>query len=193
LTKAELRVALLERAVGLSPDERTEASNQAQERIVVLPEYESAEIIALYSSLPTEVGTDLLFRRARADGKRVVFPGYAEANGAPELREVTEIAELEPGPHGFLHPPHEARVPVAQVSLCIVPGLGFDRRGWRLGRGKGYYDRLLAGRRPRSHIVGLCFEHALLDHIEAEPHDVAVDYVATPSELWRAARPGNTR
>jgi 5-formyltetrahydrofolate cyclo-ligase len=52
---------------------------------------------------------------------------------------------------------------------------------------------LLAGRPAGSCTVGLCFDHALLDRIEAEPHDVAVDYVATPSELWVVPRPGSSR
>jgi len=187
--KARLRSQLRETGREVGEEARREASRLAQERLLALPELGRAAVVALYAALPSEPDTGLLFERLRAAGKRVVYPGYAF--GEPELREVRALDELRPGARGILHPPAGTTVAPEQVELFVVPGMAFDRHGHRLGRGQGYYDRLLARRSPASTAVGLCFDFALLDELTPEPHDVPVDYVAAPSGLFE--RPGRSR
>lgn len=173
----------------MGEEARREASLCAEERVLDLPEFARARVLALYAPLPSEMDTALLFERGRAGGKRVVFPGYAF--GEPELREVRSLDELRPGARGIRHPPAGMAIPPEDVDLFVVPGMAFDREGMRLGRGQGFYDRLLARRSAASTAVGLCFDHALLDRLEPEPHDRPVDYVAAPSGLFE--RPGRNR
>ncbi|MHB8419995.1 MAG: 5-formyltetrahydrofolate cyclo-ligase [Myxococcales bacterium] len=187
--KESLRERVLAAGRALPAAAWRDGSLRVQERVLGLPAFQRARVVALYASLPSEPDTALLFERARADGKRLLFPGYAL--GAPELREVRDLSELAPGPRGIRHPPRGPAAAPGEADLFVVPGVAFDRQGHRLGRGQGFYDRLLAGRAPSSTSVGLCFDHSLLERIEPEPHDVPVDYVAAPSGLFE--RPGSQR
>jgi 5-formyltetrahydrofolate cyclo-ligase len=82
--------------------------------------------------------------------------------------------------------PECPEVPPAELDLILVPGLGFDRSGRRLGRGGGFYDRFLAEPSLRAIRCGVLFDAQLVDQVPAEPHDILVDYLATPSQLWKA-------
>jgi 5-formyltetrahydrofolate cyclo-ligase len=77
-------------------------------------------------------------------------------------------------------------VPPAEIDLVLVPGLGFDRSGRRLGRGGGFYDRFLSEPTLRATRCGVLFDTQLVEAIPAESHDVMVEYLATPSQLWKA-------
>ncbi len=189
-SKDALRAQMLERARAATPDERQADSRRIQSRVLALPAFAEAKVVALYAPFLTEPETALLFSGARAAGKVAVFPGYAE-QGEPELREVRDLSDLASGRHGFAHPRPGSPVQAAAVDLFVVPGVAFDREGNRLGRGGGYYDRLLAAARPGAVRVGLCFDPALVERAVPEAHDVPVDYVATPSALW--ARAGQAR
>ncbi len=188
--KEKLRAQVREAGRALSDRAKREASRRLQERVLALPEYAAARVVSLYAPFPSEPDTERLFAQARAAGKRVVFPGYA--SGGPDLRELSDLADLREGSRGGLrHPPPGPAVPPEQVDVFVVPGMAFDRAGRRLGRGQGFYDRLLAKRGASSTAVGVCFDHALVEPLEVEPHDLPVDYVATPSELFE--RPGRKR
>lgn len=73
-------------------------------------------------------------------------------------------------------------VDVEKLDLIIVPAVAYDRKGNRIGRGKGYYDRLLA--RTNALTIGVCYDFQLFDEVETEPHDRAVDLVITPSGIY---------
>lgn len=77
-------------------------------------------------------------------------------------------------------------VPPQEIDLILIPGLAFDRTGRRLGRGGGFYDRFLADPALRAVRCGVLFECQLLPEIPAEPHDIHVDYLCTPGQLWKA-------
>ena len=82
--------------------------------------------------------------------------------------------------------PECPEVPSEEVDVILVPGLGFDRSGRRLGRGGGFYDRYLAQSQLRAITCGVLFDEQLVDAIPAEPHDIVVSHLATPSQLWKA-------
>lgn len=95
---------------------------------------------------------------------------------------VRSADELVRGAFGVLEPPDGAlEVASGAIDLILVPGLAFDIRGGRLGRGKGFYDRFLAGVRGLK--VGVCFADQVVESVPREPHDIAMDVLATPGGL----------
>lgn len=93
-------------------------------------------------------------------------------------------ASLAAGSFGIHEPPADAPVcPVAEIDLFLCPGMAFTTGGVRLGRGKGYYDRALADAKPRPTKVGVCFREQIRQLIPADPHDVPMDFLATPAGI----------
>jgi len=115
------------------------------------------------------------------DDKRVALPRVA----ADELvfHWVASRMELLPGKFGILEPSAEASHAGNEFDLILVPGLAFDLRGGRLGRGKGFYDRFLA--EARGLRAGVCFDDQIVDGVPSEPHDLRMDFVVTPSSIYR--------
>lgn len=96
------------------------------------------------------------------------------------LHQIEDPADLSPGTFGILEPP--AGAPVVepeQVSVFLCPGVAFDPGGRRLGRGGGYYDRLLARRSADSLVIGVCCERQLVAEVPAEDHDARMDLIVT--------------
>ena len=121
-----------------------------------------------------------LAMRIRAMGKRVVVPRVLPGPGALELREIRSPArDLAKGAFGVLEPRVESTraVPPGEVDCAVVPGMAFDREGRRLGRGGGYFDRLLARLAPGVARVGLAFRCQVLDELPIADHDEPVHRV----------------
>jgi len=92
---------------------------------------------------------------------------------------------LSPGAHGIPEPKENSRFAIRNSQLCLVPGLAFDREGYRLGYGKGYYDRFLAQNEIET--LGICYEAMLFDHLPRGAQDIPVRKILTekPSSMWR--------
>ena len=129
----------------------------------------------LYHSLPDEVDTHAFIRRWSAR-KRILLP--VVKGDDLELRLYTGDDRLTEGAFHIDEPTGTAFTDYAAIDLAVIPGVAFDRRGNRLGRGKGYYDRLLP-RIPTAYKLGLCFPFQVLDQIPAEAHDIPMDEVLT--------------
>jgi len=157
-------------------------------RFAVQPEYAAARTLMLYVGVRSEVGTRTLLTAAIREGKRVVIP-YC-AGGELELFLLESLDELMPGIYGIPEPRRELRalperrVDPSQTDLVMVPGVAFDRRGGRLGHGKGYYDRFLPRLRPDALAVGAAFECQLLGEVPMLPGDVFMDRVITEKGVY---------
>jgi len=171
------------------PD-KDEASEIICATLAALPEYVAAETVMGYVHFRSEVRTRGLLATALDAGKRVVVP-YCLADHL-ELFLLESMDELAPGTWGIpepmveLRPLGHRRVDASRLDLVVVPGVAFDRRGHRLGHGKGYYDKLLVHVRPDALLVGLAFECQLFPEIPTRPHDVAMDRVITETAVHRA-------
>ncbi len=177
MPKPTIRQALLHQRRHLSVDTCLTDSLCIQQRLLELPEFSSAGSLALYSPVLNEVFTQEVFAVARTHGKRVAYPRVLA--GAIEFVAVEDQGELVSGTFGIPEPQGSVTLEVAQLDLLVVPGVAFDGEGYRLGYGKGFYDRALQGHnRPRC-LVGLCFEFQLLPVLPAEIHDVRMDLVLT--------------
>ena len=139
--------------------------------------WRTAGTVLLYHPLPGEVDTTMLLEKALLMGKRVLLPKVV--GDELELRIYTP-GSLQPGTYNIMEPTGEV-FPVDsyhEIDLAVIPGVAFDRHGARLGRGKGYYDRLLS-LMPNAYKIGICFPFQLLEHIPSEPHDMLMNEVVS--------------
>lgn len=140
-----------------------------------LTEHPTLQTIAVFAALPGEVDlTDWIPARR---GIRRVFPKVI--GNHLTFHQVRDPGnDLVSGAFGIREPhPDLTEVPVETIDAFLCPGLAFDKHGGRLGRGKGFYDRLLANARTDSLKVGVCFPWQVVDDTFAEPHDIAMDAV----------------
>lgn len=158
--------------------------DRAQERLLGLAEVRSARTVFLYSAIGSEVPTDRASRALAAGGAVLAYP---RVRGTElELFGVGDSSELRPGYRGIREPPADALpVELAEVDLFVVPGMAFDRRGNRLGRGGGHYDRLLQAAGPRARRIGLCYAERVLERIPVAPWDRSVQCIVTENEVIR--------
>ncbi len=189
--KEELRRAAYD-ARNAQPD-KDEVSRQAVERVLQLPEYQAASTVMWYIDCRSELRTRHHLPGALASGKRIVVP-YCTVDDAGAnklgLWRLESFDELVVGKWKILEPPRERwdepgkRVEPAELDLVLVPGVGFDRHGSRLGNGQGYYDRLLDHVRPECALIAVCYESQLFDRLIVGPHDVSMDKVVTEAAVY---------
>jgi 5-formyltetrahydrofolate cyclo-ligase len=182
--KQSLRAEVRARLAGMSAEAQKKQSERACEILLALDTYAKAESILLYMPLRGEVDVRLIMERAISDGKSVALPRYVPETAAYNAFFIGS-QPLVPGPFDILEPAVSNPAPVNRLDLIVAPGLGFDARGRRLGRGKGFYDRLLSVATGVK--CGICFDEQLLAEIPVEPHDVALDFIATPTR-WLDCR-----
>ncbi len=139
------------------------------------PAFEAAHTILLYHSLKDEVDTHDFIRKWSRN-KRILLP--AVVNDELELRQYTGPEDLTIGRYGIEEPSGAPFCDYDAIDLIVVPGVAFDRRGNRLGRGKGYYDRLLP-RIPSARKIGICFPFQIVEEIPAEAFDIRMDEIIT--------------
>ena len=180
--KTTIRKEILEKRKSQDPQVNAAQSRSITGTLIGRKEFQTADRILIYLSKDGEVGTDHLLGRAFELGKRVCVPVVDRGND--EIR----ISEL-PGPEiGFRLGAFGVREPAEgdlnfvspdQIDLVVVPGLAFDRRGGRIGYGKGYYDGLLTQLRSRVPRIALAFEFQVLDTVPQDENDIQVDTIIT--------------
>jgi 5-formyltetrahydrofolate cyclo-ligase len=167
--------------------ESEQASRDIAVRLKEQSIWTKSQSILFFSPLAGEPDLRFLCSEAIAGGKRVAFPKYSAATDSYSAVAVADASrDLVPGQFGIPEPNSFCvEVPLNFLDLILVPGLGFSLAGVRLGRGKGYYDRLLAS------VVGVrcgvAFDWQVVAELPTEAHDVFVDCLATPS-CWRVFR-----
>ncbi|MFH7597529.1 5-formyltetrahydrofolate cyclo-ligase [Streptomyces racemochromogenes] len=191
--KASLRRELLAARRALSPESRRTAAHALARSALALPELAGARTVAAYVSVGAEPGTRELLDALRDAGKRVLLPlllpdndlDWAAYEGPDSLAEAAH-----PGKMRLLEPSGPPLGPqaVTGADAVLLPGLAVDRRGMRLGRGGGSYDRVLARlERAGAHpaLVVLLYDEEVVARVPEEPHDHPVQAVATPSGVVR--------
>ncbi|MCW1885742.1 5-formyltetrahydrofolate cyclo-ligase [Luteolibacter flavescens] len=137
-----------------------------------------AKTIAAFVAIPGEVF--LLPLIAELQDRRWVLPRIEGETMKFHLVDAA-MPRLHPGPFGLAEPMHDSPVvPIDEIELFLCPGMAFTRSGKRIGRGKGYYDRALAGSRSESLRAGVCFREQVLPELPTDPHDLPMHFLATP-------------
>lgn len=179
--KAILREQIRARLKAISAAHRTVESAQLCARLHGAEVWQAAHTVLLFAPLPDEPDIWPLLADALHADKRVALPSFDKASEEYCARQIQDrdkdilsgqFSVREPGVHCPV-------LALNQLDLMLVPGVAFDLGGWRLGRGRGFYDRLL----PLAGGVkcGVAFDEQIVDAIPTEPHDVKLNRILTPT------------
>ncbi len=157
----------------LTDSERAAAAARVFERVRSMAAFMMARNVLMYHSLPDELSTrEFIDSFAGDPGKQFFLP---RVNGLDLEILPYERTRMHLGAFRIEEPDGDDTVDISQIDLVIVPAVAYDRHGNRVGRGKGYYDRLLA--KSSAVTVGVCYDFQLFDEIDCEEHDVPVHFV----------------
>ncbi|MBO7052128.1 MAG: 5-formyltetrahydrofolate cyclo-ligase [Prevotella sp.] len=187
MTKPKLRKYIRSLIREYSAEQLEELSLPIVDSILSHPMVKKTDTILLYHSLPDEVSTHSLLNELRKQGKRILLPQVI-SNTEMRILEYKDTASLTKGAYGIWEPQAHNSSHSQDVSkdymipqLAIIPGRAFDKEGHRLGRGKGYYDRLMSQYANIYHTsvykIGVCFHFQLLESIPHDNFDVTMDEV----------------
>jgi len=171
------------RRAPVAPAEAHAAAERIRDFLLADPAVSGASRFGLYAALPDEVSTRPLFDALTGAGRRCLFPRTL-ANGELRFGAVEHFDDLRPGRYGVPEPPETAVTGLDAGDVIVVPGLAFDRRGFRLGRGGGYYDRTFPpGESRQPFLIGATFSDRILESLPHDSHDRAMDAIVTEREL----------
>jgi len=178
MNKSILRRKVLQVLATLPLHQRVSANVQIEKNLIELLEFKKAKTILFYASFASEVSTYSLLRRFwhLHNKQRLILPRVMNDNLI--LQQVENFENLKMSNWGILEPlPNCLKILPKEIDLAIVPGVAFDKKGNRLGRGKGFYDRLLP--EISASKIGLAFSCQIVKSLPTQAHDVKVDKVVT--------------
>ncbi len=166
-TKKSLREKMRSKLLSQSPEERTAKSRLIRGKLLKEELFKKAACVCFYVSLPTEVDTSAIIDDALVMGKRVVVPLSDLENKEVKLYQIKDRSGLT------------RSVATEEVDCVIVPGLAFDKRNNRVGRGGGFYDRFLQAFGAETPKIGLAFSFQVVQEVPHESHDVPLNLILT--------------
>jgi len=155
--KAALRETMKQRLRAMNAEDRQSLSDEICENVLQMTQWQEAQNVVLFLPLPSE-------------------PIIAPLKLDCDMRKVPEVI-IPQSPKNGLHLPD-------QIDLVLVPGLAFSKERHRLGRGGGFFDRMLSDRAKNAFKLAICFSFQVVDAIPVEEHDVKVDAVVTEQGVW---------
>ncbi len=179
--KETLRKKLKEKRDNLPKEEVEKLSRLVVERIKGLPQYRKAKTVMLYHPVGNEVDLTPLMEEIWRDPKKVLLLPKITADGEMVAVEVPGRELLRKGKFNIVEPIGGKIVKPEKIDFVAVPGVAFDKRGCRLGFGKGYYDRFLP--RVKGFKAGVAYDFQVVDTVPCEGHDVPLDAVITPATI----------
>ncbi|MCC8112582.1 MAG: 5-formyltetrahydrofolate cyclo-ligase [Bacteroidales bacterium] len=182
MKKEDIRIRIKAQKTLLSPEEKRQAALEAFERLENHAAFLMAQRILMYHSLPDEIST-LDFIEKWQHRKNFFLP---RVNGVNLDILPYDQSTLKLGAFQIEEPQGDDTTDISEIEMIVVPAVAYDKRGNRVGRGKGYYDRLLA--ETKAIKVGVAYDFQLVDEIDAEPHDVKVDIIVTPRGVFSVKR-----
>jgi 5-formyltetrahydrofolate cyclo-ligase len=186
-SKSEIRKRILKMRNSMTDVEVKSKSQIISDKLKSLDEYNSSKTIFVYMSFGNEVDTLNLIKYMLKDNKRVVIPYTDTINTVIIPSELKSLEDdLILNKFGYYEPKFEniQKVETDELDLIIVPGVVFDKNLNRIGFGKGYYDRILVGKKPSTKAVAVAYEFQVLDEIPSEPHDIKMDMIVTEENIY---------
>jgi len=180
--KKQIRKEMKERRQQLSPAQVEQLSRQVRQRVEELYPVQEASNIMAYASIGNEVNLLPLLEKWRQEGRTILLP-RVESGGRMEAVIWTGWDRIKSGPFGIREPLGEPFDP-ASIDVVLTPGLVFDYKGYRLGYGKGYYDRFLTRLSPSAFFCGIGYEFQVIENVHPHPGDIPMHWIVTDhSEL----------
>lgn len=188
MKKDEIRRNMIEKRNSYSTDEILEKSSKIYGNLLNLPEFQEADYCLLYADFNNEVMTRDIFDECIRRKKKVFFPKCTKND--MNFYQVVSAGELRDGMYGIKEPINlniEYKYNEKINTLMIVPGVAFDIRGYRVGYGKGYYDRFLQDK-PLVNKVGLSFSYQLTEEVPNDEYDIKMDKLVTEELVYSFLR-----
>ncbi len=180
--KETLRREMLQKRKSLSEEEIREASLKVCERIKELSSFKRAKTVMLYYPVRGEIDLRPLFEEVLRDPQKVLLLPKVTRDGDMLAVELAEGTPLVKGGFGIPEPAGGRIFKPEKIDFVTVPGVAFDKRGCRLGMGKGFYDRFLP--RVKGVKVGVAYDFQLVENVPCEEHDIPLDLIVTPSGIF---------
>ena len=176
--KKALRAAIKNRIAAMTREEMRRQSIAVCMRLTQTYEFINANTVLVYSAMKGECDPRLLADIAHGMGKRVAYP---KCEGDELGLYIGDESKFIPGAFGIPEPDDSCeRIDMAEVDFAVIPGVAFDKNGGRLGRGKGYYDRLLKD--SKTVRAGICFNEQMVESVPMDIHDGRIDMIV--AENW---------
>lgn len=188
MSKRILRSRLVAQRSSMPPDEALRRSADVQENVRQVPGWQELRTVLVYLPFQNEVDTWELIHELWGRGASTLAPCCRpECPGEMDFYQFRSLQDLRPGSY-TIPEPDPGLCPLVDVRNCeciLTPGVAFDRQGFRLGFGGGYYDRLLALTEKNVQTIGLAYDFQIMETLPREPHDQAVQVVCTDKErIW---------
>ncbi len=185
--KAELRLKIRTVLKSFSPEKRASDSAKLCANLRQQSFFQTAAAILFFAPLPEEPDLWPLLNEVLATNKMIALPCFDSENQTYLPRHVRDIhVEIMSGKFGIREPaPTCVAIPLKDLDLVFVPGVAFDANGHRLGRGKGFYDRLLENFTGKK--IGIAFDEQVVDAVPVGKNDVKVDLILTPTRSIRCS------
>jgi 5-formyltetrahydrofolate cyclo-ligase len=180
--KEKLRKKIFTIRKSISDSEVLEKSRMIEKRLFSMAEFEKSSTILFYISYGKEVYTHEMIKKCISE-KNIAIPVTNIKERRLILSKLDNWADLTIGPYGILEPKKEKirKIPTKDLDLIVIPGVGFDEKGNRLGHGKGYYDNILNDTKALK--IAIAFEFQIFENIPTQKQDVSMDKIITEKRL----------
>lgn len=182
--KAELRASLLAKRRIITGTARHQASESAANLLVTMPCYQESQHIACYLARKDEIDTQPLIDRIWRDGKQCYMPVLSQQReNHLDFVPYRSDDHLRLNRYKILEPDHTTHYPIEKLQLIIIPLVGFDQQGNRLGMGGGYYDRTFEHLRHQCQLVGLAYDVQEIEQLPTDSWDIGLDAIVTETRV----------
>lgn len=185
--KNKLRAEIRAKLESLSPQKRKSDSEKLRAKLEEQSFFKSAASVLFFAPLPTELDLWPLLEESFAAGKIVALPRFNPASQSYIACRIQSLQDEIISGQFSIREPHNncVEIPSREIDLVLVPGIAFDLQGRRLGRGKGFYDRLLE--KFRGLKIGIAFDEQIVGEVPKESHDIRMDFILTPTRCVKVA------
>lgn len=182
--KNELRAKYKSIRFNMSNEEKSLLDEKIYSKLCSLISYKSCKTVFIYVSTPIEVDTRRFIMKALSDGKTVAVPRCISGTRNMSFHVIKSLDELEKGAFSVDEPIDNPKMVITDYnqSICIVPALCFDKSGFRLGYGKGYYDRFLS--KYTGAVIGICYSNCITNSLITGRYDRKCDVVVTDKGVY---------
>ncbi len=182
--KTLIRKFLLERRGQINQDQKDSMDEKIFKNFTKSLFYKNAETIFIFVSFGSEVDTKRIIEKALEDGKIICVPKIKSKKIGMEIFKINSLDDLKEGYFGILEPVDESeKMSGEDLDLIIVPGVGFDRNGYRLGYGGGFYDRFFQDLTKKIPKIALGYDIQVVDELIVEEHDEKIDGLITETHM----------